>query len=816
MKQARFKIYKQVGIQELVPHKYNIKLFKHLLIAKYTFLYFFFRSYVSSRYNKVKLFLKPFVAPFIYPDVREVFDNYEELDEKKGLSKINTRPKKRKFLSFSREDYIKDFKQFAKRHSSYYVKPLITQGLHKEESNYVKLKRIPKYSKYLPISGSRYFKPLSKHIYLIRPRSYKLKPHRSFKSKYTKIPKLFTLAHGDLLAAPFPTNDNSVIPFRNINYSTNPKAFQLLLLNLHKLYIKFSQTKLHFVKERFFMSLSYKYIMHSLITFYKTFKKYVIRLYTLFHNIIKEPSLTDYNIAIYFLLRRIKFTVQQSLTHFLSQSAVLKYNSTSYLYSYFHKLVSQHQQFGMMKRKLLGSLDHTNLDNLGWYGLMEFLFPKFFQSGDNIYMRKYYVDRYIINPLIYRKYLGELSRSETLKGFTRTLMNYKQKRDIRKFFFKLNKKRFGRARVKRYHDLGSYYKMTHKLLSVLLNRQSKGKRKYAFFFNSYRIKLFQIKLYKVLFSFKRSKDCLPLLNDKTKLNKLFEKGSNINSPTQLSRWINDIKNNTSSSLAFYKNGKITNSLGSNLLGDVIQVRFKNELLEKTFSLPVYNKFISYRLLHFYLNAFKYFKSGMGPVLSAFGKYNFLLEATLYKFGFILIKHVLYFIDLYTSSHFKLLKMCKSLPIMEQTSLSYVPIDTDYIRFDTNPMYVGSPVNLPRANLNAYFDYKLSLYSGQLSSFKKDPRLDFLNFFYYKVPYHQRIAHNRYHIVRYVQFIRGLKEFISFNLNTGFLISKYSLIISSTKNESLLDLDGVLKDIREKLHSNKVDKLLLGSTNSIDG
>lgn len=44
MKTARYKIYKQIGIQELVPFKLNVKLFKQLTIAKFIFLYFLIKN----------------------------------------------------------------------------------------------------------------------------------------------------------------------------------------------------------------------------------------------------------------------------------------------------------------------------------------------------------------------------------------------------------------------------------------------------------------------------------------------------------------------------------------------------------------------------------------------------------------------------------------------------------------------------------------------------------------------------------------------------------------------------------------------------
>src|SRR5690606_23147050 len=109
----------------------------------------------------------------------------------------------------------------------------------------------------------------------------------------------------------------------------------------------------------------------------------------------------------------------------LSKAASLKYSNLTYYYAYHNKLTHSYSKFSHYKQKLLNELNYTNLNNLGWYGLMEYLFPKFFQSDDAVFMRKYYVDRFIINPLIYRKYLGELSRSETLSGFTNSLMTYK-------------------------------------------------------------------------------------------------------------------------------------------------------------------------------------------------------------------------------------------------------------------------------------------------------------------------------------------------------------------------------------------------------
>ena len=54
MKTARYKIYKQIGIQELVPFKLNVKLFKQLTIAKFIFLYFFNKEHVNKKYTKIR------------------------------------------------------------------------------------------------------------------------------------------------------------------------------------------------------------------------------------------------------------------------------------------------------------------------------------------------------------------------------------------------------------------------------------------------------------------------------------------------------------------------------------------------------------------------------------------------------------------------------------------------------------------------------------------------------------------------------------------------------------------------------------------
>ena len=126
--------------------------------------------------------------------------------------------------------------------------------------------------------------------------------------------------------------------------------------------------------------------------------------------------------------------------------------------------------------------------------------------------------------------------------------------------------------------------------------------------------------------------------------------------------------------------------------------------------------------------------------------------------------------------------------------------------------MGASFSLRKANLDEFYKKRFKIRSGKYKRglSRKSKILKFLNFFTHKVPYRMKVHHNKYHIIRYLQFIKGIKNFVTGAFELGFVKGSYGFIVTdyfSSKNSN-----NIIDRIRAKVHKNKVEKLLIGDEN----
>lgn len=553
-------------------------------------------------------------------------------------------------------------------------------------------------------------------------------------------------------------------------------------LTIQKLYLKLTFVNLEQIELKF-QYLNKRNKLNKMI------RSLTLNLSTLYNRIVDNlRSLEGSSFYIKLLLilkfkKLIKISLQRNKNLKLSSllnSVASIYNKTQQYNHYKYKLRNT-------KTRIYADYTDEHFNNIGWFNLMEYLVPRFVQSGYEIFMRKDFVNKFLINPFIYKKYLSELTRAETFIQFSEAIMNYKQQRGMHKYFIHLYRQRYRKVRHKPFDGLGSYYRVTHRIMSFLLNRPT---RRYKFHFSSHRFKLFQNKLIKALYKVKKTKDATNIIKKNVYQDKFLQSNT-----YNIFNWITDAGNNLNK---FTVNGKTITKDSLLNVGDHIQPKYLQ-------CLSGHEAHYFYRLIHFYTNLFPLFDNDKLTLFKAFGKYHFFLDSIKYKLGYILCKHL----KENTHQIVAYRKKKNILPVCERNQIYYVHIGSSYLYFNQRYIYMGEPFDLEKANLDEFYRYRFSLYKGKPIPERKDSLLEFLNFHQYQLPYFKKIYHNRYHIVRYVQFIKAIKQFITMNFNHSYLIGTYSILI--TNNESKLQ-NHILNTIRNKLHLNKVEELIVGSDN----
>lgn len=747
MKQPRYKIYKQVGIHDLVPFKSNVKLFRHLLVAKYTFLYFFYREFVNRKFNRLRINLKRYVQPFLSPIVKKLFSNYD-----------------------------KKFK------NSPNYKGRVVKSFDTESSN---IKKVT-----YDYAQHNRFNTMSKQGHY----RHWLKPNRYFKKRNTKLPKKNMLVNNELLDTYFGLFPNSSNTPSTLNYNTMKSPWLNFFLMSHKLYLKLSFVNLEQTQVKFERLSMKRKIRNRTLSLVKRLKSYRLKKLTgmLKHNINSYRSIC-LSLPLFF---RMKSIVRAMLHKHCSKKLIKGVNALSSIYYYTKKYNDLRSDLNRLRTKFILDYSDEHFNNIGWFSLMEYFFPRFVQSGYKIFMHKDFINRFLINPYIYKKYLSELARSETFIQFSQKIMNYKQRRGMRKFFVHLYRQRYRKVRHKPFHGLNSYYRVTYRIMSFLLNRPAK---RYRFYFNSHRIKLFQVKLIKALYKLKRTKDCMKHLKH--------NKGnSKLKMIPKVITWKRDLNEFMPEKTNLLRNNTVFKWNTPTVLGDRFNIVNMNGTI---YNLSKYEQFNFFRLVHFYLNLFPLFDNNKLTLFRGFGKYTFFLDAIKYKLGYIISKHLYY-----ASIRNRLVipsKIKKNIvPIRENNSTYYVHISSPYIYFNNKYIYMGEPFDLQKANLDEFYKFRFSLLRGNQSSRRrKNSLLEFLNHFQYRTPHYMKIYHNKFHILRYIQFMKGLKSYLTFNFTHNFLIGKYSLIIISPDSSNDKH---VLNMIENKLHANKVEELIVGTDN----
>lgn len=744
MKQPRYKIYKQVGIHDLVPFKSNVKLFRHLLVARYTFLYFFHREFVNRKYNRLRVNLKRYLQPFITPIAKELFTKGYQPTKLQGAAKRNT-------------------KQIT-------TSDILSNDIKKYSYLYNRMNKI----------GPKYLK-----------RRLFINPKRYFRKKLTKLPKKNLLINSEILNSYFSLFPSADYLSSSLNYNHDRNPMLNFFLMAQKLYLKLSfvnleQTQIKF--EQFTRAYKLNSSLLNIITRLKNVYRPILRRFIKLSS-IKGPQMI-------FFIERLKKVLGCYLRYIINRKLLLRMNGLSSTYYYLQRYNRNRTSLNRLRNKTIDDYSDAHYNNIGWFSLMEYFFPRFVQSGHQIFMHKDFVNKFLINPYIYKKYLSELSRSETFIKFSQNIMNYKQKRGMRKFFVQLYRQRYRKIRYKPFHGLGSYYRVTYKIMSYLLNRPAK---RYRFYFNSHRINLFKNKLIKVLYKLKRTKESKRFLNDKSNLTKFFKVNT-----SNILNWYNDLSSsNIKDSLGCLKQNNLKfHSKNPVLIGDLFHVTGLNG---SKYNLQYYDNYNFYRLIQFYVNLIPLFENNKLTLFRSFGKYHFFLDTIKYKLGYILSRH------LYSKS-FKTIPLKRKkniIPLQENGKVYYAHITSPYVFFNQRYIYMGEPFNLERANLDEFYRYRFSLYKGKPLAGRRNTLLQFLNFHQYRLPHYMKVYHNQFHILRYIQFIKGMKQYITLGFNHSYILGKYSIVVTNTESTTA---PHILNIVRDKLHFNKVEELIVGEEN----
>lgn len=752
MKGSKYKIHKQVGIQELAPFKSNVKVFRHLLVAKYTFLYFFHREFINRRLKRLKTNLKTFIQPFLGPLTKMLGTHADEIPKKLKVCDLGKYGFKNLLLN-----------RYNNRHFS---------NLFREQVRKKKRKKRP----------------------TSIPSKYYLRPKKFFKKKLTKVPKKNYTPNTELLSHNFSLFSSINTEPSTLNYNTIKNPFFKFLLLSRKFYLKLTFVNLDNINVKFKFRKTKQRLKKQLL--YRIYKlKRTLKSFITSYDL--SASLNNY-IKKLILFIRFEFFMRKFMKGFAISNMNIKlyallslYINNFYKFKYSNKLKYNRTVF-------IRDFDNKYYDNIGWFSIMDYFFPRFVQSGFQIFMHKDFYNRFLINPLTYKKYLNELTRSENFRRFSRMIMNRKQDRGMKRYFIDLYRGKFKRKKHNPFHGLANYYKTTRKILSFLMNRPVK---KYRYYYKDYRLKLFRIKLLKILYGVKRTKDVKKLIKSKiffSKINKLMSHSIN--------RWVKDLP--TSYDVVRILNDRIAyNHKGNFKLGD--QISFFLGKNYNLINLNNINLYYFFRLIHFYNNIIIMFENNKLSLFKSFGKYYFFLDAIKYKLGYLCAKYFTLFKEL-KKKVIKKIKKKNTLPIVHNDAIYYIHLTDPYLLFNKHYIFMGPPFDLQKANLDEFYKRRFDLLRGKKISKRRGRLLKFLNFFNKKLSFYMKIYHNKFHIMRYLQFMKGVKTFITFNFNNGFIGGKYSLIITSTE----LDLykDRLITALRSKVHKNKVQELLMGDEN----
>ena len=698
MKTARYKIYKQIGIQELVPFKLNVKLFKQLTIAKFIFLYFFNKEHVNKKYTKIR---------------RNLFNYLKYRDFK-----------------------LTDFK---------YINPY--------KFKYLKLNNYENFKLY-------HLNLLS--LKLNKKMRYKNKKwiKRNLKKKKLFIPKKTLPYRFDINANLNFNSSSKWSPFRLFHFFVYSKYLYLKINSYRKLIIK-NQLKIKVLK------LKYLKLIKTLI---KLLKKQIFIAY-----LIKKKKNINFKLfykLIYLILKKKNLFI---------------YNMIFIILQNYKNLLKIKKK----KKKLnLIITQNKNLLEFKTNKLFWFLVAQYFIMSNNDLISKekkpFYKIRIRFNNLnkfVYKKYISELNRSQMFIRFVRHILNYKQQKQIKKFFIQMYRRKYYKQNFKLFHNINSFYKIQKTILLILNDKKNKDRRT-IYDYNKTLIRLFQIKIGKILYKLKKTRDYLKIL---VFLRKKFlnpNKLHNLNYSfiSWIFKNIHDLNFNQNmlTKLKYFitYNHKSLSQLQlltlQPQLGDVIKFTNSNINFEESIN----KMFFFY--LHFYLMLVYLFLYKKLNLFYSFGTFTFFFEMFLYKFTYVILYHLYKYYKLKKQTDNKLDKYLieKKIIIYNHSSNEYenLALNDLSIIFNTKPIYIYAPFSLERANLNAFYQLKFKKQRNK----KKERLLNFLNFFNV-LPYNEKMIHNQFHIMRYYNFIKTIKQNIVSFLQYNFLYNNKTILLVNLHN-----------------------------------
>lgn len=730
MKTSKYKIYKQIGIQELVPFKLNVKLFKQLIIAKFIFIYFFYKEQLNKKYQSLRRKLYSFSK----------YQNIFKLD--------NLNLKQFKLLNIAKINNINNNTEFYNKLKTYmrttYHPKNQPKQFFKKNVRWMKNNLIKKKNFFLKRTKPLKFELNSINLNLFKSNLSTLKTQ--YKWKQYNLFELIT---------------NSRLLYLKLNNFKRIYIHNSLSLKILKLkYIKIMKILLYYLKKQ----LCFLMILISLLKSNK-----IAVNSNIFHNYVK------FTLKIKQMFNSLK---GKKLILFLN--LFNQYINHYTLISMFNK---QKKQLNILFKNCLNnnkSLIEVKNNKIFWMFLAQFFFLKDYELKKKKPFFKFRFQFKNIHLFLYKKYIAELNRSQMFIKFVYSILNYKQQKQIKQFFIQMYRRKYFKQNYIQFHNTNSYYKTQKTILLILDNKKNKSKRT-IYDFKKSLISLFQIKIGKVLYKLKKTTDYFKVLNffKKKYISPNLLNNLNFNQISHIFESIYKLNFKTIDLLQL-KNKLILNNV-SNLnqfklltysptVGDTLRIRRITNLNYH------FNKtFIYY--LHFYLMLLFLFLNKKLNSFQSFGYFRFFFHIFLYKLSYIIIYHINKYKYLEKKNEINKFKIKKQLYLFNNTKNKYevLPLNSLSIVFNYKPVYIHAPFSLEKANIDAFYQLKFK------KKKTKSKTLAFLNFFS-KLSFYKKMMHNQFHIMRYYNFIKTIKKNILSFLQSNFLYNNKTILFVNVHND----------------------------------
>ena len=398
-----------------------------------------------------------------------------------------------------------------------------------------------------------------------------------------------------------------------------------------------------------------------------------------------------------------------------------------------------------------------------------------------------YINPRRIQSLLYRKYISELKRSNIFYNFVMNIINYKQRKQIKKFFIHLyrqnkyyNKKRKNKRHTYIYFKgILSYYKVQQAINSILNNRPIK---KYYYLLNKYKIRLYQLKVMKIIYGFKSTKVASKFFTNLNKkhTNPSFYKSTQTNIINSISNFLNSNSNN--------KNRLVLNNKYKNY--SIFNLKFGDSLrLDNSKNLESNLSNILLKYVNNLIIILKSFREKKFNIVKSFSFFDFHLKTIIHKLSYILLFY----------SHKQYNKIKLLYKFTQKQKLLFISNNKAYLvdstkkgfSLNNNLNLFGRAINLDKANMNEFYRFK---FRKNKKVIEENKQLKFYNFFD-KLSFKEKYNHNQYHILKIDFILTNIKKMIFDFICMDFLVGKYSVLlvnsIESNTSRNLYIVDSSL-------------------------